>query len=611
MPAHSYLSGEARVAGPARNLDAMTPLSSATAADMAAPAGTAQVQQVVTDAYDAVIGRNPTTAEFATSVGQIISGTPVAALRAYLAATGYSSLAVNAIYMDVAGRAPAASEASAVQASLAGSGSLAGLRAYFATTSEAANKISAVYVAVLGRPATAPEIAYDANYLSNGGSLANLRLYEATGVDGASALQALYMDVTGRAATQPELASVQAAIAAGSTSIGGLRAYFATTAEASGKLSALHQNELGRAITPAELAADEKAIAGGSSLAAIRGYLSTSNEASGKLSALYQNELARAITPAELAADEKTVAGGSSLADIRGYLSTSDEAIRGVTDRLYFSEPDGPFGTPPGTASLADDVASAERSLAGGASLAAAVASVPGVVEAINADYQALLGAAPGTADFSAVQQLIIGTLEQPYDYIYGRTLNVAIPTLAVARENTAFTDNLNQAYQAAVGRAPTAVELAADKSELGPTFPAQAIITQVGELAGGSPPPSPGNVYGSITAETIAGTASFAYGLLHNDVLISANPNLFVEADLSGPGFASVVGSMDYAFNPASDIIQIQGQQAAGFGALTLTKVAIAAGTSFITDISFGAGLKIDVGSHGVPLTAANFRFV
>ncbi len=201
-----------------------------------------------------------------------------------------------------------------------------------------------------------------------------------------------------------------------------MRGYFATTVEAAGKLSALYQDELGRAITPAELAADEKAIAAGSSLAAIRGYLSTSNEASGKLSALYQNELARAITPGELAAGEKAIAGGASLAGIRSYLSMSDEAIRAVTDRLYFSEPDpaGPFGTPagpPGTASLADDIASAERSLAGGASLAAAVASVPGVVEAITAVYQALLGVAPDTVDLSAVQQLIIGNLDQPNDY--------------------------------------------------------------------------------------------------------------------------------------------------------------------------------------------------
>ncbi len=595
----------------------MTPLSFATVADTAAPADAAQVQQVVTDAYDAVIGRNPTAAELATSVGQIMTGTPVAALRAYLATTGYSSLAVNAIYMDIAGRAPMASEASAVQASLAGSGSLAGLRAYFATTSEAASKISAVYVAVLGRPAMASEITYNANYLANGGSLANLRLYEATGVDGASALQALYSDVTGRAATQAELASAQAAIAAGSTSIGGLRGYFATTAEASGKLSALYQNELARAITPSELAVDEKAIAGGSSLAAIRGYLSTSDEASGKLSALYQNELARAITPGELAADEKAITGGSSLAAIRGYLSTSDEAISSITRRLYASEPDGPFGSPPGTASLADDIASAGRSLAGGASLAAAVASVPGVVEAITAEYQTLLGAAPDTANLSAVQQLIISTLKQPYDYSFGRNLDPYSPTVAVAKESTAFTDSLSQAYQAAVGRAPTAVELAADKSELGTTFPAQAIITQVGELAGGSPPSSFGDS-GSITAETIAGTASFAYGLLHNDVLISANSHLDVAINsqpslefLKTPGVTTVYNSVGGAFNPASDIIQIQGQQAAGFGALTLTPFGVVAGSTPYTEISFGAGLKIDVFSNGVPLTVANFRFV
>ncbi len=601
----------------------MTPLSSATAADMAAPASTAQVQQMVTDAYDAVIGRNPTATELATSVGQVMAGTPVAALRAYLATTGYFSLAVNAIYMDIAGRAPTASETSAIQASLAGSGSLAGLRAYFTTTSEAASKISAVYVAVLGRPATASEIAYDANYLANGGSLANLRLYEAIGVGGASALQALYMDVAGRAATQTELASAQAAIAAGSTSIGGLRAYFATTAEAAGKLSALYQNELERAITPAELAADEKAIAGGSSLAAIRGYLSTSNEALGKLSALYQNELARAITPGELAADEKAIAGGSSVADIRGYLSTTAEAISSITHRLYFSAPDsaGPPGTPagpPGTASLADDVASAERSLAGGASLAAAVASVPGVVEAITAVYQALLGVAPDTVDLSAVQQLIIGNLNQPNDYSYGRNLDISNTTLAVARESPAFTASLSQAYQAAVGRAPTPVELASDKSELGPTFPAQAIRIQVGELAGGSPPSSFGD-YGNITAETIAGTASFAYGLLHNDVLISANSHLSVainsqpsiEFGLKSPGIATAYNSGSGAFNPASDIIQIQRQQAAGFGALTLTPFGVVAGSTPFTEISFGAGLRINVFSDGVPLTAANFRFI
>ncbi len=527
-------------------------------------------QQTLTWAYDQVIGRDRTSTGLALNQQQLQGGTPLAAIRAYLATTGYTVAPLGQIYTDIAGRTVTAPELAADQGYLANGGSLAGLRSYFVTTTEAASKLQALYTDVVGRAVTAPELTADQKYLTGGGSLANLRSYFATTIEAASKLQALYTDVVGRPITASELSSDAAAIGAGIATLGGLRNYFATTTEAVGKLQSLYITELSRAVTPGELATDEQIIAGGGSLAAIRGYLSTSQEAVGALTV-----------------------------ELQGAFTHSLQAPA--------------------------DLVSSEQALAGGASLAAAVVGTTASSTYINATYQSLLGVAPNAAQVSTIKQGIADYLTKYYPGLYNITgghpnppyVDVQGPILSVAAGSPEFTNDVNAAFQAAVGRPANAVELAADRSELSAGFNINSIRTQIAELSGGVPPtPATAGQTIAITPQTIAGSPNFIYGLLHNDALISPFAVVSVFDDLTNPGgdFVHLTNGLASSKSDlAVDIFQIESRQAASFGDLSFSQVAGSGYTPTSTVITFknDPNITITVDAPQTSLTAANFRFI
>lgn len=524
----------------------------------AATAQDAASGQLLILTYKQIIGRPPTAAELTLGLQQLQSGTPISALRAYLATTGYAAAAVGQVYTNVVGRA-----------------------------------------------VTAPELTSDDQDLANGGSLAGLRSYLANTNEAGGKLETLYTDVVGRTITTGELTGDEAAVGAGNATLAGLRSYFATTDEAAGKLQAVYTDVVGRTATPTELSSIEAAIgAGTATVAGLRSYFATSTEAVGKLQSLYSAELGRAITPGELAADQQVIANGSSLAAIRTYLSTSTEGV-GAFDNEYKNA----FGGLPGPA----DLLSGEQALAGGADLASAVLRTPGNVPFIDAVFQSLLGAAPSASEEAVAEQNLAIDLR-------GHGGNISFATTAataVAAASPEFINAINASSQAAIGRPANAVELAADQSELGlppsgigytgyTAITLATLKTQIAELSGGGPPQGVGDV--RITPQTIAGIPGTVYGLLNNDALISS-PYATSQPRLLGNGISEtgIIG-----FNLGTDVLQIETRQAANFGALKITQSVDPSMGFQNAQINLGGGATIILAFiPAASLTAANFRFV
>lgn len=515
--------------------------------------------QLLMLAYEQIVGRPPTTAELTLGLQQLQDGTPISALRAYLATTGYAAAAVDQVYTDVTGRAVTAPELASDEQSLADRGSLAGLRSYLATTNEAGGK-----------------------------------------------LETLYTDVVGRTITTGELTGDGAAIGAGTATLASLRSYFATTNEAAGKLQAVYTDVVGRTATPTELSGIEAAIgASTATVAGLRRYFATSNEAVNKLQSLYSAELGRAITPSELTADQQVIAGGASLAAIRTYLSTSTEGVN-----AFDNEYKNAFGDLPGPA----DLLSGEQALAGGANLASAVLGTPGTVPFIDAVFQSLLGSAPSASEEAAAEQNLAIDLRGAVNLhnTAGYVPSATTAVTAAAAASPEFANAINAAFQAAIGRPANAVELAADQSELSVPPPGTTAFTlamlkaQIAELSGGAPPQGVGNV--QITPQTIAGSPGFVYGLLNNDALMTSGLT-GVQPILNGHG---VSRSNVYGFDAATDVLQIESRQAANFAALKVTEVPVSmtGGPSTHIDLG-GAATIVLVEFPEALLTAANFRFV
>lgn len=426
------------------------------------------------------------------------------------------------------------------------------------------------------------------------------------------ALVLAYEQTIGRDPTAAELALNQQQVANG-TSVAALRAYLANSGYADIALTRLYSNVVGRAPSASELAAHRSYLASGGSLGALRNYFSITNEAAGKLQSLYATELNRAITPNELVTDERLIAGGSSLAAIRTYLSTSAEAVRDLTAQFQTV-----FGTAPGSA----DFASAERALAGGAGQPAAVAGTPASAPFVEAEYRLLLGVAPSAAQVSAIEQGIRDHLVTPYPG-YGTSASTlaAQATTAAAAAAPQFASGINAAYQAALGRQASPLELAAAKSELGAnplnaysprdTVTLATLETQIAELSGGAPP-QVGDAGTSVTIrpQTVLGAPGFISGLPNDIMLISGSQNVYVSAAFQGPGKASID-----SFDTGHDILQIPKQQAAGFSALTFSESAAPADPGdfvYTTHVGLPKGATIDLpGISQISLTPANFQFV
>ncbi len=430
--------------------------------------------------------------------------------------------------------------------------------------------------------------------------------------DTRQALVLAYEQTIGRDPTAAELALNQQQVANG-TSVATLRAYLANSGYADIALTQLYADVVGRSARIDELKGHRGYLAGGGSLGALRDYFSITNEAAGKLQSLYKTELNRAISPNELVVDERMIAGGSSLAAIRSYLSTSAEAARDLVAQFQTA-----FGTAPGTA----DLASAERALAGGAGQPAAVAGIPASMPFVEAEYRLLLGVAPNAAQVSTIEQGIRDHLATPYPgyEASGYTL-AAQATTAAAAAAPQFANGINAAYQAALGRQASPVELAAAKSELGAnplnayspqkTVTLATLKTQIAELSGEAPPQvgSAGTTV-TIRPQAVLGTLSFISGFPNNIILISTSSSGDASASFQGPGSATI-----YSFDLMHDILQIPKQQAASFSALAFSQSAVQAdlgGFIYATHISLPRGATIDLPSIAQDsLTPANFRFV
>ena len=525
--------------------------------------------QAITQAYDQVIGRDPAAAELALGEQQLQAGFPIANLRVYLAATGYAAAAVSAIYTGALGRPVTAPELASDERDLAAGGSLAGLLGYLATTTEASSALDAVYAAVVGRQFTPAELAAGQAQLAASVPLASIRATLAAGAEAASKIQAVYADVAGRTPTSAELAGVEAAIGSSGASLSILRSYFAGTAEAASKLQVLYTTELGRAVTPGELAGDEQAIANGSSLAAIRGYLSTSLEAYAALAALYNT---------------KQISTGIS---VEGVTSAEQAALNGSMGQSM-------------------------QALASGISLVDAVAMSPAAMVLINNIYRNVLGILPDAGMVSAGEQALIGG---------------TISSLTTSVVNTpAFADDINAAFQAAIGQPANAVELAANKSELSfgqqyfdetsqfnvPPTPVNLATLQavIGELSG-RPVPSPIG-FVSITPQTIAGSPGLVYGLLQNDAFIAQQPAGSPGSQNSPGAQADGTLATVFGFNPKTDLLQLESKQVPNFGALAFTQVPATPYSVEYTQVNLGGGATIALDDvQQSSLTPANFHFV
>ena len=433
----------------------------------------------------------------------------------------------------------------------------------------------------------------------------------ATAQDVQQALVLAYEQTIGRDPTAAELTLNQRQVANG-TSVATLRAYLANSGYADIALTRLYADVVGRSPRMDELESHRSYLVSGGSLGALRDYFSITNEAAGKLQRLYTTELNRAISPNELVMDERMIAAGSSLAAIRTYLSTSAEAVRDLTAQ---------FKTALGTAPAPSDLQSAERALAGGADQPAAVAGAPGTAAFVNAEYRLLMGVAPTTTQVSAIKYGVQDHLATPYPgYAASGYSLAAQATAATASATQQFLDNITKAYQAAVGKQLTPIILAAAQSELGAnpfngsspqdTVTLAILDAQITELSGGAPPQvgSAGTSV-DIRPQTVSDTPGFIYGLPNNIAFLTPLSQHGVSASFQGPGSASLS-----SFDTRGDVLQIPIQQAASFGALTLTETTVG-GPEYpqtTTHIRLHSGATIDLtGITENSLTPANFQFV
>ena len=176
-----------------------------------------------------------------------------------------------------------------------------------------------------------------------------------------------------------------------------------------------------------------------------------------------------------------------------------------------------------------------------------------------------------------------------------------------MAAASPEFTNDINVAYESAIERPATAVELAAAQSDLGAgltfnssqnTVTVATLRTQIAELSGGAPPQVSGpDIDIGIRPQTILGRRGFIYGLPNNVELVSAQ-EMSVSAEFHGPGDAL--------------ILLIPKQQAASFSDLTLSQTINGPGDFPITHIGLHGGATINLQfTQGVSLSVANYQFV
>ena len=447
-------------------------------------------------------------------------------------------------YSEVLGETPDAATLAAGRQQLESGVSLQSIRSYLATCGSAAAAIGAIYAGSLGRPISTGELANVESYLVNGGSLASLRSSVATSPEAGNALAATYQSVLGLSPPDADITLDETLLQTGQT-VAGIRTYLAGTGEAFTGLNSVYQAVLGQSIPMADINLDEVLLGQGQSLAGVRSYLSTTSEAYTNLNTVYQAVFGQDVPSSDVSLDETLLAQGQTSAGIQAYLATTPEAAAAI---------DATYQTALGRMPSASELASAEQTVASGGSLQAVTTGLTDGPELIN---------------------------------------------------------DINTVTQAALGRPANAVEIAADQAEFSAGINQATLQTQLGELSGGPPPQStplvlPETIYDGFVAEispqTIAGPGpTLVYGLLNNDALVANQPEA-VTLTLGGDSGAAFVSG----FNPATDILQVQTGQAAGFSSLDIF------GSGANTGIQFGHGVSIYLeGVAQTALTPANFRFV
>ena len=174
-----------------------------------------ETRQALVLAYEQTIGRDPTASELALNQQQVANGTSVAALRVFLANSGYADIALTQLYADVVGRSPRIDELQGHRSYLASGGSLGALRDYFSITNEAAGKLQSLYKTELNRAISPNELVMDERMIAAGSSLAAIRTYLSTSAEAVRGLTAEFQTVFGTAPGTADLASAERALAGG------------------------------------------------------------------------------------------------------------------------------------------------------------------------------------------------------------------------------------------------------------------------------------------------------------------------------------------------------------------------------------------------------------
>ncbi len=368
-----------------------------------------------------------------------------------------------------------------------------------------------------------------------------------------------------------------------------IRAYLASTGSAATSITAIYAGCLGRAISNGELQTAEGDLANGGSLAGLRSYVATSAEAASALAAIYQSVLDLSAPPANIALDQTLLQGGQTLAGIRTYLSGTGEAFTAL-NTVYQEVLGQPI--PMEDINLDETLLGQGQTLAG---IQAYLATSSQAAAAIGNAYQTVLGRMPSTSELvSAEQSVATGSSLQ------GVTAGlIESPELA-----------MDIGTHTALGPV-NAGEPAAAQANFSASIDEATLPKQVGELAGGSPPARSSSsppievLNGAgieITPQTIAASSpNLVAGLLNSDALIANHPGS-VSLTLTGPSGLEIING----FNPASDLLQVQTGQGAGFSNPSL----FAIGSDTFIQFGYGAETYLQ-GVSETALHASNFRFV
>ncbi len=337
----------------------------------------------ITDLYEGLLGRAPTTAEIVAGQRSFAATEDSGSLYNQLATSDAADAAIEQAFVDETGTPPTQAEAADTKIA-ADRGSNEDLRAYIAAIYAPA-AIQAYYEGLVGRPPSWSETLATQRLLAEGESLATLRHGAVSSPEVAQAVGAIWQSVLGRAAEPAAVSAAVSAIANGST-LSDMRAAVARSPEAAMRVGDIYEQVLGRAAEPSAVAANQAAMAAGASLGQMRSAVAHSAEATADVQGIYQEILGRAAETSAVVSAETALTNGATLSSIRAGVAGSAEAMANV-QAIYQQVL--------GRAAEGSAVINAETVLANDGTLAGLRAAVAGSAEAaaqIGAIYQHDLG---------------------------------------------------------------------------------------------------------------------------------------------------------------------------------------------------------------------------